>query len=278
VDAALVVLAVPLGLLVGSFLTMVVDRVPDRLPLRQRPRCPHCEHALGAAELVPLVSWAIARGRCRHCGEAVTAAYPAVELVTAALFVAAALRFGATATLVPFLVLFAMLVAVSVVDLYEYRIPDRIVFPTLGISVLMIVAVALRDGEPREVGWALGGAVFFAGVLFVTALLPGGGLGFGDVKLALVLGLFLGWLGSTLRGMVLLVFVALLLGSLLGVAMGLVVGALRTRFGRAVLPDPEAADEELARRHWSKQPFPFGPSLALATVVAVLFSRELLAR
>ena len=277
-DALIVVLAVPLGLVVGSFVTMVVDRVPDRLTLLQRPRCPHCEHPLRATELVPVVSWIAAHGRCRHCGAHITAAYPAVELVTAGLFVAAAFRFGATWVLVPFLMLFAMLVAVSVVDLYDYRIPDRIVFPTLAASVPLIVAISIAKDLPEAIAWALAGAVLFSGVLLATALMPGGGLGLGDVKLALVLGLFLGWLGSNLRGMVLLVFVALLLGSVLGVVMGLVVGAVRLRLGKEVLPDPEAEAGELTTRHWTKQPFPFGPSLAAATVVAVLFSRELLAR
>jgi len=277
-DALIVVLAAPLGLIVGSFLTMVVDRVPDRLTLLQRPRCPHCEHPLSAAELVPVASWIAARGKCRHCGERVTAAYPAVELVTAGLFVAAALRFGATWVLVPFLLLFAMLVAVSVVDLYDYRIPDRIVFPTLAMSIPLIVVISIAKDLPQAIAWALAGALLFAGILLATAFMPGGGLGLGDVKLALVLGLFLGWLGSNLRGMVLLVFVAMLLGSLLGVVMGLVVGAIRVRFGKEVLPDPEAEEGELIKRHWTKQPFPFGPSLAAATVVAVLFSRELLAR
>jgi leader peptidase (prepilin peptidase)/N-methyltransferase len=277
-DTLVAVAAAPVGLLVGSVLTMVVDRVPDGLSLRDRPRCPLCEHPLAAAELVPVVSWVAARGRCRHCDARITPAYPAVELVTAALFEAAALRFGATWVLVPFLVLFAMLVAVSVVDLYDYRIPDRIVFPTLAVSLPLIVAVSFHEDLPQAIGWAVGGSVLFAGVLFATSLLPGGGLGFGDVKLALVLGLFLGWLGSNLRGMVLLVFIALMLGSLLGAVMGGVVGVLRTRGGRDVLPDPDVAEGELASRHWSKQPFPFGPSLAAATVVAVLFSNTLLSR
>jgi leader peptidase (prepilin peptidase)/N-methyltransferase len=270
-----VVLAAIAGLFVGSFVTMVVDRVPDGIPLFARPRCPHCEHPLGATELVPVVSWLVQRGRCRHCEAPITPAYPAVELVTSALFVAAVLRFDWTWVLLPFLLLFAMLVAVSVVDLYDYRIPDRIVFPTLAISVPLVVVISFVEDLPEAAVWALGGAVLFSGILFLTSLLPGGGMGFGDVKLALVLGLFLGWLGSNLRGMVLLVFAALLIGSLLGVVMGVVVGALRTRLGRGVLADPDAEDD-LSARSWSKQPIPFGPSLATATVVAVLFSNQLL--
>ena len=271
-----VVLAAIAGLFVGSFVTMVVDRVPDGISLLGRPRCPHCHTELGVTELVPVVSWLWLRGKCRHCAEPITPAYPAVEIVTAALFVAAVLRFDWSWVLLPFLLLFAMLVAVSVVDLYDYRIPDRIVFPTLARSIPLVIVISFVEDLPEAAVWAVMGALLFSGILFVTSLLPGGGMGFGDVKLALVLGLFLGWLGSNLRGMVLLVFTTLLIGSLLGVVMGVAVGAMRTRFGREVLPDPEAGDGELATRSWSKQPIPFGPSLALATVVAVLFSNQLL--
>lgn len=275
-DLAVAIAAVPLGLLVGSLLTMVVDRVPDGLSMRDRPRCPHCEHPLAARELVPVVSWLVARGRCRHCDEAVTPAYPIVEVVTAVLFVAAAVRFGASWVLVPILLLFAMLVAVSVVDLYDYRIPDRIVFPTLVLALPLIAIVSFVYDLPQAIVWGVAGAVLFAGVLFATSLLPGGGLGFGDVKLALVLGLFLGWLGSNPRNMVLLVFAALIVGSLLGAAMGIVVGAVRKGTGREVLPDPDAEQGELLAAHWTKQAFPFGPALAIGTVVAVLCSNLLL--
>jgi leader peptidase (prepilin peptidase)/N-methyltransferase len=276
VDLAVVIASVPLGLVVGSLLTMVVDRVPDGLSMRDRPRCPHCEHPLAARELVPVVSWFVARGRCRYCDEPITGAYPAVEGVTALLFLAAALRFGASWVLVPILLLFAMLVAVSVVDLYDYRIPDRIVFPTLVLALPLIAAVSFVYDLPEAIVWGVVGAVVFAGLLFVTSLLPGGGLGFGDVKLALVLGLFLGWLGSNLHNMVLLVFVALMLGSLLGAGMGIVVGAVRKGTGREFLPDPDAEEGELLTASWTKQAFPFGPALAIGTIVAVLASNLLL--
>jgi leader peptidase (prepilin peptidase)/N-methyltransferase len=276
VDLAVAIAAAPFGLVVGSLLTMIVDRVPDGLSMLDRPRCPHCEHPLAARELVPVVSWFAARGRCRHCDEPITPAYPLVEGVTAVLFVAAALRFGASWVLVPILLLFAMLVAVSVVDLYDYRIPDRIVFPTLVLALPLIAVVSFVYDLPEAIVWGLVGAVVLSGVLFATSLLPGGGLGFGDVKLALVLGLFLGWLGSNLRNMVLLVFAALIVGSLLGAAMGIVVGAVRKGSGRELLPDPDAEEGELLAASWAKQAFPFGPALAVGTIVAVLCSNLLL--
>ncbi len=268
--------SVPIGLVAGSAVTMVVDRVPDDLRVLSRPRCPMCEHPLGAAELVPVVSWCVQRGRCRHCEEHITAAYPLVEVVTAIAFALVAARFDRWAVVAPFWLFFAMLVAVSTVDVFRYRIPDRIVFPTLAASVVAIVVVSRQLDATPAIWHALIGACLFAGVLFVLAVMPGGGMGLGDVKLALVLGLFLGWLAADVAGVVTLVFAALFLGSLLGVVTGLVVGFLRVRTNREILPDPDLPEGELLRLPWNKQPFPFGPSLAVASALAALLSNQLI--
>lgn len=275
-ESTAIVASVPIGLLVGSLLTMVIDRVPDELAVLGRPRCPLCEHPLRARELVPVVSWLRQRGACTHCGEHLTAAYPLVEIVTAASFALATARFHSWWVVLPFWMFFAMLVAVCTVDLFRYRIPDRVVLPTFAVSVAAIVVVSQHFDLPSAIGRALIGASLFSGVLFVLSILPGGGMGFGDVKLALVLGLFLGWLPADVNGVVVLVFVALMLGSLLGAAMGLVVGFLRVKTQREILPDPDLEEGQLLALPWTKQPFPFGPSLAVATVTAVLFSNVLL--
>jgi leader peptidase (prepilin peptidase)/N-methyltransferase len=274
-DLPVIVAAAPLGLVVGSALTMVIDRVPDAIGVLGRPRCPLCEHPLSARELVPVVSWCAQRGRCRHCGDHLTVAYPLVEILTALAFVLVTARFDRFSVVVPFWLFFAMLVAVSTVDVFRYRIPDRIVFPTLGVGLVAIVAVSQHLDATPAIWHALVGAVLYSGVLFALAVLPGGGMGLGDVKLALVLGLFLGWLAADIAGVVTLVFTALMLGSLLGVVMGLVVGYLRLRTQREILPDPDLEEGELLALPWNKQPFPFGPSLAVASAVAVLLSNQL---
>lgn len=274
-DAAAIAASVPLGLLVGSLLTMVIDRVPDDLRVVGRPRCPLCEHPLAARELVPVASWCAQRGRCRHCGDSLTVAYPLVEVVTAVAFALVTARFDRWSVIIPFWMFFAMLVAVSTVDVFRYRIPDRIVFPTLAAGLLAIVVVSVRLDASAAITNALVGALLYSGVLFVMSILPGGGMGFGDVKLALVLGLFLGWLAADIAAVVTLVFVALFVGSLLGVVTGLVVGFLRVRTKREILPDPDLDEGELLALPWSKQPFPFGPSLAAASALAVLLSNWL---
>lgn len=270
----LVVAAVPLGLVVGGFLTMVVDRVPDRTPLGWRSRCPRCEHPLGVAEVVPVASWLVLRGRCAHCGGRITPAYPVVELVTAAAFVLVAARFGAEWVVIPPLVLVAALVALSTVDLYVYRLPDRITFPAIGLSLVAMVGVSLAVDLPGAIPRALVGALGYFAILLLAHLVSPRGMGFGDVKLALLLGLHLGWVaGVTYLGwspVIRLVFYALLLGCLIGVGGGLAVAVARRGGRREVLVDPEMGDGQPARV--LAQSFPFGPALAAGTVVVVLFS------
>ncbi len=93
-DLLVTLLAIPVGLVVGGFVTMLVDRIPDETPLTLGSRCPFCAHPLGVTETIPVVSWLARRGRCRHCGDPITPAYPAVELVTMGLWVAAAAIHG----------------------------------------------------------------------------------------------------------------------------------------------------------------------------------------
>ncbi len=271
-----------LGLVVGSALTMVIDRVPDRLNLiHPGPRCPFCEHAIGPSDLVPVVSWLRLRGRCRDCQHPITKAYPAVELLTAALFVIAVWRFGVNLSLIPVFVLFSALIALSVVDLYHYRLPDRILFPSLGLSIVAIVTVSLaRDLTGHIPGALIGAAAYFL-LLFIPHLISPRGMGFGDVKLALLMGLFLGWPYQGFRYGFTLILYALFLGAVLGVVGGFALSATRRVTGRNVMPDP---DPEFAGIDGTVSPplrvlgqtFPFGPALAAGCIVVFLFSSELI--
>lgn len=273
-DVVAVVAAIPLGLLAGGFVTMLVDRIPDKTPLTLRSRCPFCEAPLATHETVPVASWVLQRGKCRHCGDPITPAYPFVEVATAALWVAVALRFGWEWVALPPLVLVTALMALSVVDLYVYRLPDRITFPAIGISIVVMVVAAFGIDRPSALGRAAAGMGGYFVLLLITHLISPKGMGFGDVKLALLLGLHLGWAaGSVYVGwsaVFRFVFWALLIASVIGVAGGLVLALSRRLLRRRVLADPEAGEDEPARL--LAHSFPFGPALAAGTVLVVLFS------
>ncbi len=239
------------GLLVGSFLNVVIYRVPRKESIvRPRSRCPGCGTQLAERDNVPVISWLVLRGRCRTCGEPVSARYPLVELLTAGLFVAAALRFGADWIVPAYLVFFASLVAITFIDLDHYIIPNRVLYPSLFIAIPLLVVAAAAQGEWRHLERAIIGAASAWAFFLILHLISPRGMGFGDVRLSFLLGLFLGWLD--LRH----VFLGVFFGFLLGSIVGLVLLALRRR-GR-------------------KDHIPFGPFLAAGAVIAVLFGSTIL--
>ncbi len=239
-----------LGLLVGPLLNVLVDRVPHKVPLRG-PRDGEASAPVVWLGL-PAQPWILRQDR-----RDLPMRWLWVELVTAALFAVLAAEFGDSSTLVPLLVLGASLVTVSVIDLQLQRIPDRITFPTLAISLPLIVVVSVQHDVTDAIQAALIGAGMYFLLLFVTHLAYPAGMGFGDVKLALVMGLHLGWVGWTplapVAGPVRLVLYALMLGCVVGVVFGLAVQVATRKRGA----------------------FPFGPALAIGCLVVVLFAADL---
>lgn len=250
--AALVAGCALFGLLVGSFLNVVIHRVPrQESVVRPRSRCPGCGTQLAERDNIPVVSWLVLRGRCRSCSAPISLRYPAVELLTGLLFGATAARFGFAWELPAFLVLMAALVALSGIDLDTFLLPKRIVWPSFAAGVVLLGAAAVATDDwqgAREA--AIGAALAFA-ALFAIHLISPRGMGFGDVRLALVLGLHLGWL--ELPAVPLGLFLGFLTASVVGVGL-----MLRGSRGR-------------------KDRIPFGPFLALGTVLAVLFGEPILA-
>jgi len=236
------------GLIFGSFLTVVVHRVPQGLSIvRPRSRCPGCGEAIRARENIPLISYALLRGRCRHCHLPISAEYPVVEAMTAALFAGSALVLPPVLTAAltaPFL---GLLVACALIDLRHRIIPNRIVYPSLAVLGGAIVLVGWFRPE-IGVLTALLGAFAFGGGLFLVALVSPRGMGMGDVKLAALIGLVLGALGWRYVGVAALI--AVLTGGL---------GAL------AVL---------LAGGH-RKQAIPFGPFLAVGAIASAFIAPQL---
>ena len=184
------------GLLIGSFLNVVVWRVPRGLSVvSPASACPSCETTIRARDNVPVASWLALRGRCRDCATAISARYPLVELGTAVLFVLVGVRLGVDGALPAFLYLAAIGVALALIDLDFHRLPDAIVLPAYPVLAVLLTAAAAVSGDwGALLRAAVGGAVLWA-LYFVLMVAKPGGMGFGDVKLAGVLGLALGWLG-----------------------------------------------------------------------------------
>lgn len=273
-SAVLIAASALLGLIVGSFVTMVVDRVPDKLALlRPGPRCGLCEASIARKHLVPVVSWFQLKGRCASCDERFGIAYPIVEIVTAIAFAGAAWRIGTHWDLIGFFVFFAALIALSTVDFFEYWIPDRILFPVLGASLVLIAVISVLDGETVRILWALAGALLYGVVLGLPALIKPDKLGLGDAKLALLIGLYLGWLGEYIAA-ARLILMSLLMSCAIGVVLGLAIFFARKITGKDLLPDPER--EEGAAEGLMAMPFPFGPALAIGSFLGVMMAPSLL--
>ena len=237
-------LAVPalLGLVIGSFLNVVAYRLPRGESLaRPASRCPGCGEAIRPYDNVPVLSWLLLRGRCRHCREPIPARYPLVELATALVFASVVLVRGVHDDLALQLPFAALLIAVAVIDLTHRIVPNRLVVPA---AVWGIAGSALlRTGDLPEL--LIAGAAAFA-FLLVAALVYPAGMGMGDVKLAGVMGLYLGAAVAP----------ALLIGFAAGALVGLAVMA-----------------REGARAR--KKGLPFAPFLALGGLVGLLAGPEL---
>lgn len=199
-----------LGLLIGSFVNVVIYRVPRGLSIvRPASRCPTCGTPLSALDNIPVLSWVFLKGRCRQCREPISVIYPLVELATALLFAGvfvyqlplvmgateAASVWGHSVFLVALLWFAGASVALAVIDLQTHRLPNAIVYPTTIVAALAtaVSAVALDSIELFARAMA-GGGILFAFYL-ALALLWKGGMGLGDVKLAAAIGIYLGYVG-----------------------------------------------------------------------------------
>jgi leader peptidase (prepilin peptidase)/N-methyltransferase len=243
--------AAVLGLLVGSFLTVVVHRIPRGESLaRPGSHCPHCGSAVRPWHNIPVLGWMLLRGRCAGCAAAISPSYPAVEATTAVLFIAVTARLGATPELPAYLYLAAAAVALAVIDWREHRLPDLIVLPSYLVGLVLLMAAGWLHGDWWAVGrGALAAAACAAAYLAVRTVYPGG-LGLGDVKLAGLIGLFLGWLGWS--------------PVLVGVAAGLLLGGL---VGAVLL---------ISGRAGRRTAIAFGPYMLTGALVALFWAEPLI--
>jgi len=192
--------ALVFGLAIGSFLNVVIWRVPAGKSVVSPPSaCPSCGAQIAARDNVPVISWLLLRGRCRNCETGISARYPVVEAVTGFAFVlvtvGAFVGVYPLAFALPLLYFVAVSIALALIDLDTHTLPNKIVLPSYPIVAgLLVVASALEAEWARLLTAALGMIILF-GFYFLLAMISPRGMGFGDVKLAGVIGMLLGWLG-----------------------------------------------------------------------------------
>jgi leader peptidase (prepilin peptidase)/N-methyltransferase len=250
VTAYLVGCAAVLGLVVGSFLNVVIWRVPrGESVVSPRSRCPRCETFISPRDNVPVLSWLLLRGTCRHCGEPISGRYPSVELLTSAVFAGTALRLGYDWALPAFLYLAAVAVALALIDLDTKKLPNKLTLPSYVVGVVLLGAASLGEGEPWLLVRALIGMAALYAVYFALAFAYPAGMGFGDVKLAGVLGLYLGYLG----------WPTWTVGWLLGFFLGGIFGVVAM----------------VARRATRKTMVPYGPFMILGAFVAIWWGQAI---
>ena len=239
-----------LGLMIGSFLNVVIYRVPLGKSIVSPPSaCPGCDTPIRSRDNIPVLSWLILRGRCRDCGTGISFRYPLVEAGTGAAFALLALGIGASWTLPAYWWAAGVCIALGMIDLDHKRLPNAVLFPGLVVGTVLLVAGAVADGSSGSLPRALAGGSGYFGLLLLIALAARGGFGFGDVKLGLLLGMFLAY-----RSWVVLVA---------GVFGGFMVGGL---VSVALLA---------ARRVGRRDAVPFGPSMIIGAGLALAWGQAI---
>lgn len=250
--AILIVVCACFGLAIGSFLNVVIYRVPrNESIVKPRSKCPSCGVAILERDNIPVLSWLLLRGRCRNCALPISPRYPLVELAGGALFAGAAARLGYNWDLPMVLVLLSSLLALSFIDVEHLVLPKKIIYPTLiMMSGLLVLDAGLTKDWHRLLVAVICAAAWFV-IFYVMNFASPRALGYGDVRLAPVLGLGLGWFGW--RYVVLGFFAANLIGAVIGVSL--------------------IAMKKMTR----KQQIPYGVFLALGAALAIYAGPELLA-
>ncbi|MFZ6991689.1 prepilin peptidase [Curtobacterium sp. RRHDQ66] len=258
------VLAGAFGLVIGSFLNVVVYRVPAGLSVvAPASACPNCGHAIRRRDNIPVVSWIVLGGRCRDCDVSISARYPIVELATGILFAVVGLialspleaiaprdAVGRAVLLVAFLYLMAISVALALIDLDTHRLPNAIVYPSAVVLLVLFAVASALTGDWGALARGLLGAVVLGGGYLALAVAVPGGMGLGDVKLAVVLGLVLAYLGWG----------------------PLAVGA----FGAFVVGGTVAISLIILRRARWRGGLPFGPSMLVGAWLGILVGDRLM--
>lgn len=231
------------GAVIGSFLNVLIYRLPnDESLIYPSSRCPHCQHKLAWYELIPIASYFIQGGKCKYCRSKISIQYPIIEAITGGLFVLTFVRFDFTALALIYGFVFAIFLAIIIIDWRYMIIPDEL---NIIIGIMGLMGLALGITNNLFTGLA---ASFLAGLsLWLLAVISRGGMGGGDIKFAFAIGLFMNW------GQVLLMF---FLASILGSIYGLYV--------------------IIRHGYQARRPIPFGPFLMIGASLALIYGQDII--
>jgi leader peptidase (prepilin peptidase)/N-methyltransferase len=238
------------GLCVGSFLNVCIYRLPDESKSINRPRrsvCPHCDHPISIHDNIPVVSYVLLKGRCRHCHESISLRYPLIELISAGLALGAVITFGPNLKGLVYYMFLVCLVVVTFIDLDHRIIPDVITLPGIPIFFLAALAVGAVAWRDAVLGVFLGGGILLLVAWGYKMATGKEGMGGGDIKLLAMMGGLLGWKG---------VFFTVIVSSLLGTFVGIIVMVLSKK------------DMKLA--------VPFGPFLSAGAMLYLFFGQQMI--
>lgn len=238
------------GITIGSFLNVVIYRVPNGESINGRSRCPKCAHQIRWFDNIPVFAWVLLKGKCRDCKEPISVRYPLVELATGLSWVGLGAYFGLDPVLPLFLILASASIALTMIDFDTMTLPNVITYPIFIFTTLYLVILSLIYGSWESlISAGIGAGIYFAFFFLMWFLTGGRGLGFGDVKLAPTLGAMIGWFS--------------LYGTAVGIMGAFIIGGL---------PAGIAMATGIIKRGTE---IPFGPMLMIGAWVAVFFGETL---
>lgn len=242
------VVSIMLGAIVGSFLNVCIMRLPrEESIITPGSHCLHCNNPIKFYDNVPLISYLLLRGRCRHCKKSISPQYPLIEGITAIGSLLLFLKYGLSLSYLFYFSFVAALIVITVIDLYHQIIPDVISIPGIGVGLLGALIIPHITFFNSLMGILLGGGSLFVVATLYQWLFKREGMGGGDVKLLAMIGAFLGWES---------VILTILFSSLIGSITGIIIIVLKGKNFRYAIP--------------------FGPFLSLGAVTALFYGREII--
>ena len=242
------IISIVFGAMIGSFLNVCIFRLPkEESIVWPGSYCPHCKNPIKPYDNIPLVSYILLKGRCRHCHTAISFQYPLVEGITALASLILFIKFGLSLSYLFYFLFVAALIVITVIDLYHQIIPDVISLPGIGVGLIASLLIPEITLFNSLFGILLGGGSLFLVATLYHWLFKREGMGGGDVKLLAMIGAFLGWKA---------VLLTILLSSLVGSITGIIV--------------------MLSKGKDFKYAIPFGPFLSFGAVIALFYQNEII--